>query len=209
MSKKKKNEFYIRDLKPIVKEAIRRLPRGETRFSLSELSLSAVCQNLFSGPDIAETLLPNYGERSENRKVENQYYEEIKTLEEIMLEANVPIHLADWQVGWKIESADKMMVVMNRRAYAIQIWNWYAIPWRLDGDSVHVIFSPEDIEGAPMIHTYSGGYFLELLAEKLGKQQLQFENMEKKYSSWANFGLIMIILFGAILFALIQGFLSR
>lgn len=77
----------------------------------------------------------------------------------MMADANVPINLADWQKGAKIESAEKMYKGLNRRAFAIQLWDWYTIPWRYKNNSIHIIWSPQDVIGTPIIHSYPVDFF--------------------------------------------------
>jgi hypothetical protein len=205
MPKKKQTDLHVRDLAFVIEEAIRQLPNGESRLAVSDFPLSYAFLRKFYGPDISERLSSDYSMPSGNDEIEKQYYEEITTIEKIMVETDVPIGLADWQSNSKIESVEKMMKGMNRRAYAIQMWDWYGIPWRLHGDTVHMIYSPHDVMGTPIIHSYAADHFLRSLAEKMEKQHKQAEKLNKQLSFWKNFGIIVLVLIGIVLWGIIQG----
>jgi hypothetical protein len=209
MPKKIQTDLHVRDLSFVIEEAIRQLPNGESRLAVFDFPLSHACFSEFYGPDISERLSSDYSMPSGNDEIEKQYYEEITTIEKIMVETDVPIGLAAWQSRSKIESFEKMMKGMNRRAYAIQMWDWYAIPWRLRGDTVHMIYSPHDVMGTPIIHSYAADHFFRLLAEKMEKQHKQAEKLNKQLSFWKNFGIIVLVLIGIVLWGIIQGLISK
>jgi hypothetical protein len=209
MPKKKQTDLHIMDLKHVIEEAIHRLPNGKTRLAVSNFPLSYACLSGFYGPNISERLSSDYSIPSGNEEIEKQYYEEITTIEKIMVEIDVPIRLADWQSQSKSESDEKMRKEMNRRAYAIQMWDWYAIPWRLTGGSVHVIYSPHDIMGTPIIHTYPANHFLSSLADMMEKQHSQAEKLSNQLSFWKNFGIIVLVVIVLVLGGFIQGLISK
>lgn len=209
MPKKKQTDLHVRDLKHVIEEAIRRLPHGKTRLAVSNFPLSYACLSELYGPDISERLSSDYSMPSGNEEIEKQYYEEITTIEKIMVEIDVPIRLANWQSRSKSEPAEKMMKEMNRRAYAIQMWDWYAIPWRLSGDSVHVIYSPHDVMGTPIIHTYPAHHFLRSLAETMEKQHTQAEKLSNQLSFWKNLGIIVLVVIVIVIGGIIQGLISK
>lgn len=128
-----KQELNLRDLAFVVEEAIRRLPNGEARFAVAKYPLGHACLSDFYGPDLNEQISSDYGMPAANKEIEQEFFEEITTLEKIMVEADVPIKLADWQAGDKLEPAQRMYEGLNRRGYAIQVWDWYAIPRRHGG----------------------------------------------------------------------------
>jgi len=68
---------------------------------------------------------------SGNNEIENQYAEEVSAIEQLLIENDVQISLSGWQS--RAKAAEKIFKGMNRKAYAIQMWEWYAIPWRFKG----------------------------------------------------------------------------
>ena len=190
-----------KDYSPIITEAIKRLPHGEQRLTLSEYPLSEVCLRGFYAPDFSEELKSDYRISSEDNELEEDYYEEISTIEKIMTEAGVPIGLADWQKGAKQEFAEKMHKGLNRRAYAIRMWDWYAIPWRYKGGLIHIIWSPRDLFGTPIIHRYPVVYFLTNLTSKEEEQAREFLDTSKKLKIWQTIGQIGILIIGILVLA--------
>lgn len=205
MLRKNKNELHVIDLRYVVEEAKTRIPNGEARFAVSDFPLSHTCFSFQCGPNMSEILSSNLSISSENEEIEKQYYEEIKVLEEIMVETDTPINLAEWQRG----SAESVMKGMNLRAYAMQIWDWYAIPWRLDGETVYIIYSPQDVMGSPIIHTWPATNFFEALAKTASKQNSDLENLDKKLSFWKNFGIIILVVVAIVTWGYIQNLLAR
>ncbi len=118
----------------------------------------------------------------------------------MMADANVPINLADWQKGTKIESAEKMYKGLNRRAFAIQLWDWYAIPWRYKNNAIHIIWSPQDVMGKPIIHSYPVDFFLSNFSSILENQAESQLKTSKQLGFWKNFGIIAIIIFAIFLY---------
>jgi len=204
MPKRKQHDLHVRDLAFVIEEAIRRLPNGESRLAVSHLPLGYACLGEFDVPDISERLSSDYGVPSRNEEIEKQYYEEITTIGAIMEEADVPIRLADWQS--KVECVEKMRG-LNRRAYAIRMWHWYAIPWRFCNDSVHVIHCPRDLLGSPIIHSYPAADFLRALAEEMEKRHEESEKLERQLSIWRTFGIVVLILLGVISYEVIPGWI--
>ena len=155
----KSKPLHCKNFKPLIKEAIKKLKNGENRLAVSDYPLKDACLNGFSAPDISERLLSDYSVPSGNKDIETDYFEEIILLEKMMADTNTSINLTDWQKGTKIESAVKMYKGLNRRAFAIQLWDWYAIPWRYKNNAIHIIWSPQDVMGSPTIHSYPTDFF--------------------------------------------------
>lgn len=118
----------------------------------------------------------------------------------MMADANVPINLAGWQKGAKIESAEKMYKGLNRRAFAIQLWDWYAIPWRYKNNSIHIIWSPQDVIGTPIIHSYPVDFFLSNFSSILENQAENQLKAMKQLGFWKNLGIVAIIIFAIFLY---------
>jgi hypothetical protein len=182
------------DFKSLVEDLMIKLKNGEGRFTISNYSQKDTCLNNFPHPDISERLSSDYGVSSDNKNIETEYFEEITLIEKILEDKNFPIKLADWQKRAKIESAEKMYKGLNRRAYAMQIWDFYAIPWRYKNNSIHVIWSPHDIMGTPIIHSYSIDSFLTIFSTILENKNENQIKLTKHLNFWKNFGIITIII---------------
>jgi hypothetical protein len=204
MSRKEYKELHIRDLTFVIEEAIRRLPNGRYRLRLSAYPLSHACLSGFYNPDISERLSSDYGMHSGNEEVGKEYNEEIITIEKIMEETQVPIKPAKWQKGSKSDTADGMYTSLNRRAYAIQIWDWYAIPWRFKNGFVHLIWSPHDIMGSPIIHSYPVSEFLGGISDNLESYFKEGDKVSRQLSFWKNLGIVLLVIVGIVLWVFVK-----
>ena len=192
---KKSKPLHCKDFKLLIEKAIKELKNGENRLAVSDFPLKYACLHGFSTPDISERWSSDYSMPSGNKDIEADYFEEITLLEKLMKDVNVPINLADWQKGTKIELAEKMYKGLNRRAFAIQLWDWYAIPWRYKNNTIHVIWAPQDVMGTPIIHSYPADFFLTNLSSILERQSESQTKILRQLNFWKNFGIIAIIIF--------------
>ncbi|HHW68937.1 MAG TPA: hypothetical protein GX747_01170, partial [Tenericutes bacterium] len=202
---KKSKPLHCLNFKPLIEEAIKKLKNGENRLAVSDYPLKYACLNGFNTPDFSERLSSNYRMPSENKDIEADYFEEITLLEKMMADANIPINFADWQKGTKIESSiqdtvEKMHKGLNRRALAIQLWDWYAIPWRYKNNAIHIIWSPQDVMGTPIIHSYPVDFFLSNFSSILENQAESQLKAMKQLGFWKNFGIVAIIIFAIFLY---------
>ncbi len=81
---KKQHDLDVRDVAPVIEEAIRRLPNGNLRLSVSPFPLSHVCLAGFYAPDISERISSDYTMPSANEEIAKQFCEEITMIEKIM-----------------------------------------------------------------------------------------------------------------------------
>lgn len=196
----KDEPLLIRDLENIIERVIKTLKNGDERFKASKYSLNYLCLKEFLNPDFQEEILSDYGMPSSNKKLEKDFFEELLLLENLLKEMKYPIKLADWQKRTSIKSGVDMFKSLNRRAYAIQIWEYYAIPWRYENDNVNFIWPPKDVMGTPVIHSYPVNIFLSQILDRLEKKfELQVE-LEKKLNVWRNIALILLVVVGIIVF---------
>jgi hypothetical protein len=70
---------------------------------------------------------------------------------------------------------------MNRRAYAMGLWENFAIPIRFSHGRVSVIWAPHDVMGAPIIHTYSPERFLAHVAGVLASMGEEVLRAERRF----------------------------
>lgn len=196
---KKSRPLHCKNFRSIIGQVIKKLKNGDSRLAVSNYPLKYACLNGFSIPDIHERLLSDHSMPSSNKSVEAEYFEEITLIEQLMMDASIPINLSDWQKGTKIESTEEMYRSLNRRAFAIQLWDWYAIPWRHKDNKIHIIWSPHDVMGTPIIHSYSVDSFLTNLSSVLENQAEKQSKIWKQLGFWKNFGIIVFIVIAILL----------
>ncbi len=141
---------------------------------------------------MGERLTSDYGVASGDKGIEKEFFEEIELLENAISEAAVNIDLANWQKS-KIKSMNKLYKGMNQRALAIQLWNCYAIPWRYKNGLIHLIWSPTDIYGTPIIHSLSVSDFLVMYAKAEENRMHELNILLKKRKIWYGVALGVII----------------
>jgi hypothetical protein len=195
-------KLQIKDFGFLIEKAVERLPNGESRFFISRYPIGHACLSGLYQPDLGERLSSDYGMPSEETEIEKDFNTEILTLVDLMKEADVPIDLADWQSGSKFEAAEKMYKGMNMRAYAIQLWEWFGIPWRYKNGFLYLIWPPNDVFGTPIIHGYSINNFLEALTNKQEEHFVHLAKLDRKHKFWSTFGIITIILLSIVLISL-------
>jgi len=186
---KKRDDLELRDMAAVIEEAIRRLPNGDFRLSVSRFPLSNVCLAGFGVPDIQERISSDYTMPPTNEEISKQYYEEITMIEKIMDEMNITNRLN--------------LDAFNRQAYAMRMWDCYAIPWRYHNQTVHLIWAPHDLVGTPIIRSYPVSYFLRALAEILEKNYDQAWKQARHLKYWKIFGLALIMI-GLVVWGIIE-----
>jgi len=192
----------IKDFGFIIKKAAKRLPDGESRFFISRYPIGHACLSGLYEPHFGERLSSDYGMPSEESEIEKDFNTEILTLMDLMKEADIPIDLADWQSGSKSDAGQKMYKSMNLRAYAMQFWDWYGIPWRYKSGFIYLIWPPTDVLGTPVIHRYSVQDFLMAFVNKQEEHFVHLVKLTKKHKFWSTFGQISILLISILLIGL-------
>lgn len=196
---KNKKTLNLKNFGKFVEVVISKLDNGQNRFSTRskpQLPLNSVCFIDFPAPDYSERLISDYGmpSKSNNKDIEKEYFEEVTLIEELIEEYKIPIDLSDWQKGDLHDFVKDINKNLNRRNLAVQIWQWYAIPWRYKTDSVYFIRQPQDIMGTPIIQEYPVGYFLTRLSENLENQTIiKIKNL-KSLDKWKSVGGIFIFI---------------
>lgn len=195
----------IEDLKYIIEEAAKVLPNGEQRFDIYNFKYNHqdLCHRYFNQPEIDERIASDYGIPTAEKDIENDFYEEISTLEKLLEKHNVEINLADWQKT-TIDSGIKLFKGMNRRAYAIQLWENYAIPIRYRNDYIYIIYAPQDVMGTPIIHSRSVKFFISDLITGFEKQSEVTEKTQKLLSRFMWVAGISLLLLIPLLWNLVE-----
>lgn len=204
-NKTQSKPLHCKDFKLLIEKAIEKLKNGENRLSITDYPLTHACLNGFAAPGLSEQLESDYGILAVNIDIKKNFDEEINLLVELMKEAKVPVEFADWQKGaLRSEAGENMFEGVNRHAFAMQLWDWYAIPWRYRNGSVYIIRSPRDVLGTPIIECYPATYFLTYLSSILEQQSVAQDKSLRQLNAWRSFGIIAIIVFG--MFLIIKSF---
>jgi len=199
---KKREQINIQEYQFIIEKAIKRLPDGGHRFMISNYPLDFICLNGFRNPDLDEQLRSDYGLSSGNEDVEKDYYEEIMTIEKIMIEENINLINADWQSDLNLDIVERLWKPLNRYSYAIQLWDTYSIPWRYKNGLIYLIHSPSDILGTPIIYDYTVKNFLIGLIVKEENKSIDIEKLLGQLKFWKTSGQIFIIILFFVLVSL-------
>lgn len=185
-------ERNLLDFLPIIEKAVESLKNGETRIGSSGNTDKFDILHFFGNPDFSERISSDYGLKSpEYEDIAEDYLEEIECIEKLISEADIPIRKAEWQKT-RSESGDKMFKSLNLRNLAIQLWDWYAIPWRLKNGFVYIIYAPHDILGTPVVHCYSVNEFVQLLTHSVEEQAREVFLKEKQLKYWKNIASVAI-----------------
>lgn len=185
----------ISDLAFIVEQAIKKINDGESKFHLSNFNMRSLCLSDFPEIPMDAMLSSDYGVDTGYKDIEKIYYEEVGVIEELLKENNVKINLADWQKGGT--HIDKIFKDGNRRAYAMQIWDTYANPFRFVSNRIFLINSPRDLFGTPIIREYDPKEFLTTLPyvfEKQVQREIDMEKKLKKSQIWETVGILSVII---------------
>jgi len=215
----KKENPSLLEYRHVIEEVIRHLPNGESRLTVSEYPFPVShCLHGFGNPDLADREISDRSTSQGDKEIEKDYYEEIHAIEKALLEANVPIRLADWQkADRKINDqyqADmsKLFTQSNRRSYAMQLWDGYGIPWRFKDDFIHIIWSPKDVFGAPIISGWPVDDFLKLLIRINIEKARDFASITQKYQRWLKIGSVgigFVCFLASILLVCLWSFIIR
>lgn len=80
--------------------------------------------------------------------------------------------------------ARRMYQSLNRKAKALSLWDWYAVPLRYKNGRVYRIWSPSDVMNPPIIRSLSVKDFLLMLCVRTASDSLEISEMNKKVQFW-------------------------
>jgi len=191
---KKEEILNVKIFGELIQLAITRLEDGYTRFFdtvHSEFSLTGACLRDIKGP----RFMTEQGERPRNNEdVQKDFYEEIDLIVKLIDECKIPIK-------FKYTSANRRL--LSKRNIALQVWKWYAIPWRFKNRNVYIIWAPWDLLSAPTIEEWPIDYFLTTMADISESQVAAQIKIEKQLKFWKDFGSWFIVIMPVIMFLLL------
>lgn len=165
------------EYKLLISNLIEKLEDGEIRFAITRFPFKQLCLNGFHTPDISETLLSDYGISTGNKEIEADFFEEVELIEKLL-----------------VESATFEAPCVKSRMLAMELWDWYAVPWRYKNNMIYTICSPRDIAGAPIIHEYDVNLFLFKL---VSIQIIHAKNHQSRWNDLKNILTLIIFLLTA------------
>jgi hypothetical protein len=183
----------------IIVETKRRLPDPDLRFNENAaIPMRLVCLQRLPSPTLDEAIRSDYGVSSgaSVKAVTEDFWKEIQTIEQCIKDSDLKVHLAIWQKGADPQAVDRIFEGLNLRAYALQMWDWFAIPLRYRDHKVFAIWAPRDALGTPIIQAYDTGSFLK---QSVWNQVQEAENrkiLERNLRIWMTIGTLLIIFIG-------------
>ncbi len=124
-------------------------------------------------------------EYSEGKKeVESEFWEELNAFKE-MLQKESPEgeELADWQ-DVDLPAARRMYQGLNRKAHALSLWDWYAVPLRHKNGHVYRIWSPKDVMNPPIVRSLPIQTFLPMLCARTAGDSVEIAALNKRVQFW-------------------------
>ena len=140
----------------VVGAAKRRLRDGDSRFhDDATVPMRGCMPSAFSmPPDITELAESNSSHVSDaNRKITEIFFEEIAALEDALDEWGGEIPPPDWLC--RSDETKRLGRLLNKRAWAFQLWDWYAIPARFVEGSVATVWRPDGALNPPVVRWYN------------------------------------------------------
>lgn len=178
---------HLTEFRHLIVALKRKLPDAEARFNEdATVPMRQVYLRGLPAPTPDEALRSDYGipSNASEKKVTDEFWREIEAIEECLKESNFEVTLADWQKGTQLEQVQRMYKGMNLRAYALQFWDWYAIPFRYFDGRIFVVWAPDDVMGTPIVHSYNPQWFLFNLALRQTKDEIESQRQSKKLQKW-------------------------
>lgn len=191
MTNSKSNDSFPID------ELIATFPDGNRRFVDTNVSLRLSWFPEMLSPEFSDELMSDHGVSAEERSFSSEFFEEVNAITDLLGKNNITSELAEWQKTG-MAAVERMYQGLNRRAMALSIWNWYAIPLRLKGKTVYRIWAPRDVTGTPIIKALPLNDFLSLVAQETAKDKIELARYRGKIKRWQSatvvLGFIVIIL---------------
>lgn len=178
----KKRKVTYPELAPLIEEAVRRLPDGGKRLSPYGYQLSLACRKGLYVPDLPDLSSVENVEDVVigDKTIQNAFQEEVKVIRELLVERGYA-ELSEKEAG------ASLMQGMALQALAVDIWEWFAIPWRFKDGAVFVV-SPPSFSPLANIDQYPAREFLSALAPLMGDGLLAVHKANRQRDFWLTIG---------------------
>jgi hypothetical protein len=189
------------DYRAVICEAKRRLSNSDFRLTDRVATVSMEnCLLYLPAVELSQTTRSDRGVLASNdAATASLFWEEVSAIEAAIEVCGLKVKhptSADNRAG------AAMFTGLNRRAYAMQLWSWYAIPVRFHNGTIVTINAPRDVLGTPIICTYDPAEFLASWAHGLNghlEQTVTQQELETRRTATRTLGLVAVLSAGAIL----------
>jgi|GEM_PF-3481448 len=166
------------DLLFIIEETIKNLETSD-RFRTFGCPPRLAIAHTFCAPDESAMDLSDRGILCGSEKIAAEYKEEISQIEHLMYVHKIPVQTkrkSNTEVGQRFLNA------INRRAYAMNLWEIYGIPWRFKGENTYIIHPPRDINGSPVIQEMKTFDFISKQLNRLSDAECEVSKLKERWS---------------------------
>lgn len=171
---------------------IDRLNDAESRISINEFSMARAWFPPYWPGKVEAEILTDHGVSTGPDDLTKEFYEEAARLTDYLVD------LGDPKTG---DSVDDLMQGVNRRAKALELWDWVGIPLRYRNGVVFHISSPGDVFGAPRIESLLAGEYITSVAKKTASDEAELQQLRKSRSRWRYGALLLAGLSVLMIFA--------
>jgi hypothetical protein len=180
------------DLLFIIEEAMKNLERSD-RFRTFGCPPRLAIAHTFCAPDENAMDLSDRGILCGSEQIAAEYKEEISQIEHLMYVHKIPV-----QTKRKSNTEVRQMFddALNRRAFAMNLWEVYGIPWRFKGEKTYIIHPPRDLNGSPVIQEMTTFDFISTQLDRLSDAEGELAKFKKRWSFWETAFFLLIIVIG-------------
>lgn len=161
---------------------INRLNDAESRMSLGDFSMARAWFPQYWPGKVEAEILADHGVSTGPEDLTKEFYEEVARLTDYLVD------LGDPKTG---DPVDDLMEGVNRRARALQLWDWVGIPLRYRNGVVFHISSPGDVFGAPRIESLLASEYITSVAKKTASDEAELQQLRKSRSRWRYAALLL------------------
>lgn len=177
------------EFKKNIEQAISALPGGEERFHFTEYSQATLARMIFGAPDYVDQMLAEFSIEAGPLLVVQQYHQEVAAIESALS----PPLTESRDVG---QISERVSEKMARRNLAMNLWDRFGMHYRYSNGFVHVITSPTDLAGLPLVNSYPVQYFLTATVFGQDRAMAELHSALEKARFWRRAALSLFLFLG-------------
>lgn len=139
-------------------------------------------------PTAAERDMSDHNVPSPSTDLREAYFDEVRVLREAITTPDEQVPLAAWQNlegDTEFDRAGRSMwQAVNKDAFAMRNWDRYAIPNRLHGNKVARIWSPDVVDGEPIISSIPVGAYVAAVSVKTAVDAYRILQLQSQRTCW-------------------------
>ncbi len=152
------------------------LQDGKHRLLDSDVPMRPAWFPQYLAPDNSELLMSDYGlSASEDELIAGQFHEEVDAIREWLCGQFEPVGSC---------ALERVREGVNRKAQALAIWDWCAVPLRQNKGFIYRIWSPRDVLGSPTIRRLPIQEFLARAAQQSASDALERGRLIRCLRAW-------------------------